>query len=227
MKRKLYILFLRFAHTLRLLSVWSRVYRFLFDRQFRKMPVEKHTDFKAATEDVNRLKWVADGTRELGDVVRDPGWVEVNRQRVQRSMGQLSGALDCDDFAVWLATSLHDTWRPVLLFVNATYQDQGTTKFYGHCVALLRYGNVYYHCGNWGVKGPFKNEKDVIGSVVGSSLDSASTINDVVEALARKTDRDPCFWAVYDKDLKLLGRSHKLEEFSELRSVLNTYFSRR
>jgi len=210
MKEKLYRLFLRVAHAVRLLSLWSWLYWVLFDRAYRKIPVKKHEDFKEAVEDICRLRWVNDGLRELTDVIRHPGWVEVNRQRVASGRSQLPGALDCDDFALWLAASLQDFWNPLLLFVNFMETREGKERRGGHAVALIRYGDEYYHLGNWGTWGPFPSITEVITSIANPVF-----------------DRRLVYWAIYDAKLQQRMRGDSLRDVESLRTMLNTHFSKR
>lgn len=82
---------------------WSKLYRWLYERDSKGCPVVISRTYEGLAEVVSRqLKWIPDGPKELWDVFKSP-------QYIQRcAFGHNGGkAGDCGAFAMWLATSLN------------------------------------------------------------------------------------------------------------------------
>lgn len=85
-------------------KVWSGVYRFFWERQFRDVPLRVYSDLNdlAKLLTANDGKWRADNWKTFGDAVSYPG----KAQEVFDGKFIPTEDFDCDDFAVYTNTVL-------------------------------------------------------------------------------------------------------------------------
>ena len=78
---------------------WSQFYRFLYERKYKDVKVDVGDTYVKLVTFSQKLKWTADGIKQLFDVFHSPGYIQT------RGDASLDGG-DCGSFAIWLATSL-------------------------------------------------------------------------------------------------------------------------
>lgn len=148
--------------------LWSRVYRFLYHRKFRGVHVPVLLSYTEAQRDADLLTWKPDQSRELWDAVGDPRYVEHIFQETKRTGTQPDGALDCDEFAVWVSARL-DSYAYRVGVLSVSWMDG--LKVSGHNVSLVsstptQVDPFFYHLGNWGLRGPFNSLRAVIHDIL-------------------------------------------------------------
>ena len=133
--------------------IWSRIYRFLHQRKYNHVRLESNLTPSEANENVNVLRWSADGPWALWDACGSPQWVQFAINRVAGGFGQPTGYLDCDDFSVWCAHTIDKKYYPVIFTFSWLGHDK---KLKGHAMCLTRQkdGRIC-HVGNWGIFGPY------------------------------------------------------------------------
>ena len=174
-----------FVHITRLYYLWSVVYQWLYNRKYAKVPVYTMSP-EQATEEVTKLQWRPDGFRELGDAISSPHWVQYCINEINEGREQPAGSLDCDDSASWCLKSIDPNFEPLFLLQSWLKRDG---EMSGHAVCVFFRGNYpkkIYHTGNWGIRGPFENVRELSQKM----MDAAGGV-------------DPIGWAIYSYDMSL------------------------
>lgn len=161
MRKLLYTVWVRWL----LYFAWSKIYRWLYHRKFRKEEIPVVFSVEELSQRAKTLTWHQDTFKEMLDAIGDPHYVQwVYRQTVETGT-QPPGALDCDEFAVWTASMA----SPVTLLaavLNVSWVDGLIPK--GHNVALIQNKTTgkFYHTGNWGKHGPFDSFQATVFDII-------------------------------------------------------------
>jgi hypothetical protein len=125
-----------------LYGLWSKAYRWLYNRQYRDTTLSTYTSFQKLEQARRVLIWKADGPKELWDAIASPEYVEyVLRIRPDKHVG------DCDEFAIYNVATLNGSVAAGV-FDDKTFQHASLLsigwldkegKFNGHNVALLTF----------------------------------------------------------------------------------------
>lgn len=137
---------------LRLYSLWSHIYRFLFEQRFKHVKLTLVSTLRQAHQNVTKLKWTSDSWEQLFDAVSGPGKVEAI---ISGAEPQPDHGTDCDEFASYLSNvidnslvdgttplqdSERDLWEATIMSVMWV---DASGKYGGHNVCLLEYrGNL-------------------------------------------------------------------------------------
>jgi len=197
--------------TMRWYSIWSKIYSFLYIKKSIRngvLPIVTRSSggVSKLLHEVLKVPYQIDGIRELNDVCLPPG-------KVQHYIDHgLTGPMDCDDYARYIAARLDDTeYKPKLLsliWANKENMKFGMfPKINGHVVCLytcpeerIDPGSVVlpniYHVGNWNRR--IVNDKMTI-------LDPKHFGYRNLLLLAQDTvgDHTPICWAIMDCELKV------------------------
>lgn len=198
------ILWWTFANT-RIYFIWSRIYRFLFQSQWKHVRLWRGKTLREVDCAFKNLAWVPDGWKEFGDVIGSPQFVQhcINERLIGKS--QPDGALDCDDFSVWAANVLDRYYHPMMFSVIWANRERMVgfwkkltnpfTRFKGHamCLTYDELTGMYTHISNWGIS------------------KSYPTIKQHIEDILETKNADLVGWMMYDKNLKLEKVSTKLD----------------
>lgn len=176
----------------------SYVYRFLWERKYRDVPVNT---FSSMSDLVKVLgggtAWRADSWRALGDAFAYPGKVQ---KVLQKEEPQPTHDLDCDDFAIFTATAIeasriaHPTgWMGIFRarILTVTWLDGGFIS--GHNVVLLT------------VDDPEGTESAYCYMDYGNPSKRVGNIDAVAELVREKyhkKTKEPIVWLVSDLTLK-------------------------
>jgi len=166
----------------RLCLLWSWLYRCLYQRKYRSVPIEEMGTPDAVQGRLNILKWKKDSFRELWDAIGSPHWVQHCINTMLSGNDQPDGAMDCDEFAVWAAKALIPFYKPVVL--NVFWRSK---TYSGHNVCLYQMDGAFYSIGNWGKMGPKSSAKAM------------------AEAIASRADGALIGWAEFTPDLRLVS----------------------
>ena len=163
----LYRVLLSVVLVLRLYRLWCWLYTKIYEREYREYWFDRAADdlkdkydtFADGVNDVCRLTWQADGLREMGEVMRDPGWVLYNlEQRLDLHKRQLPGALDCGTYSRFLTCKFKENCT-----MSVSWMEGWKAK--GHAVSVRMEGGVWWHGSNWGLMGPYRNWREVVQSI--------------------------------------------------------------
>ena len=102
----------------RVYFIWSKVYRWLWQRKYRFVPLQQDLSVEAADKELRHLKWRADGWRELWDSTGSPHFVQHAINEVKEGREQPKRSLDCDDFSSWASHTIHKMYDPLLFSVG-------------------------------------------------------------------------------------------------------------
>jgi hypothetical protein len=197
-----------FVFRLRIYSLWSKVYQaFYHDRYSNpESPLYAPIHFDLLSQNaqnlMNLVRWTADGPRELWDAVGSPHWFQHILRTIQEGGKQPSGAVDCDEFAIWAANVVKKDSAPHMLSVSWISENPTKKglrfKGGGHNVCVCRGErdgkSYFYHIGNWGRS---RNFGDVEG-----------VINDVL-VRGNRDKNHLAGWALWTPELKLVATSSK------------------
>ena len=207
---------LAFVFSFRLYYLWSKIYSLIFiDKKTRdKMPLlhsEVGSDsIQVPLDRVTQVPYVADGAKELWDVCLPPGVVESRINDIEAGIEHDKGAMDCDDYARYMANSIESQHSPLLLSVlcidNRDLKYGIFPKFPGHMVCILNndpHDKNIYHVGNWNqIRSPYG---DILGSKDFTHY-AYSNLGEMVTDLTRSMTGghgDTLAWIIMDKDLKV------------------------
>lgn len=85
----------------RIYSVWSKLYQYLFQRDYRK-PLPIHSGFSSIVNTLRGGKlYRFDGLRELGDAISHPEYVQWVVDSGEAPMG-----MDCDEHAIYIVAAV-------------------------------------------------------------------------------------------------------------------------
>lgn len=170
---------------------WSKLYRFLFQRRYKDIYLEKKLSFVEVSERLSALTWRPDGWKELWDVCGSPEWVQFCLNMIRSGAEQPEGPLDCDDFAVWAINVINPHYSP-MFFTIMWLTDEG--KLVGHAMCWVRRPDGYkHHLGNWGVSSPYITLREAC-----------------MDILLRVRAKKLVCWALLSKDLTLVDGGVKL-----------------
>ena len=224
---------LAFIFSFRIYYLWSKFYSFLFiKKHVRQLSPTLHSErgedsIQVPLDKVCKVPYVADGAKELWDVCLPPGVVQSRINDIEAGNIHDAGAMDCDDYARYLANSIEDQHNPLLLSVLCVDKSKLKygifPKFPGHMVCIIRndpYDGSIYHIGNW------NQLRSVYNDPVGSrrfTHYSYNTLGDMVKDLTRSMsgeDGETLAWIIMDKDLKVcmwgLGPSESLDDIFDI-----------
>jgi hypothetical protein len=157
---------------------------------------------------MNKINWSPDTIYELFDVICSPHWVECNINLVEGGFEQRKGALDCDEFACWASNTIDEKFKPLILFQNWSYTGL-SLKVSGHAVCVVEIDQQLWHCGNWGLIGPFSSLRAVGKNICDLSLQKENKKS--VSLL----------WCLYDRDLNFLSLGNGLPPHVNLDDYFN------
>lgn len=146
--------------------IWSKVYRWLFHRKYLGVDLDRGLTPIDAQNRMNKLSWTRDGIRELRDSVGSPHWVQYAIHQLDQGLGQPDGALDCDDFACWMAHAVDPAFIPRMVSVQYQKQDGSPA---GHMVCMVhldkRIDGRVAHGGNWGLSLGFASFQELLDDI--------------------------------------------------------------
>ena len=159
---------------------------------------------------VTLVPYVADGPKELWDVCQPPGIVEDRIVAIENNQPHDKGAMDCDDYARYMANSIESLHSPLLLSVLCIDKREMKwgviPKFPGHMVCIFKNspgdGNIY-HVGNW------NQLKSVYGDIVGcrsfkhyAYKNLKEMITDLTKSMSGN-EGETLAWIIMDQDLNV------------------------
>ena len=220
---KIYILLTRIVLALvfsfRIYFLWSRLYSLLFiSKRNRALLPTLHSEaggdsIQVPLDRVTKVPYVPDGFKELWDVCQPPGLIESRIVAIENGEKyDTTGAMDCDDYARYMANSIESQHSPLLLSVlcidKRDMKWEVIPKFPGHMVCVFTdnpsNGKVY-HVGNW------NQLRSINGDIVGSrgirhyGYDSLSEMAlDLTRSMAGDTG-EVLAWVIMDCNLHICG----------------------
>lgn len=175
--------------------VWSRIWNFFevckyVDTKGKYAPLSVFSikDLDVLMGQMKSL-WRKDSGFRLFDCISIPEKLEYARQLVA-SGGEAPDSNDCDEFGRYSCYSfmaLHELTKKglardnifELMMMQVVWR--APDRIHGHHVCLFKSDCGWYHIGNWGLRGPFKDEleaaNNVSGQGEGTYLLVASTFN--------------------------------------------------
>lgn len=122
---------------------WSRIYRWLWERKHKDVPLTEYMGFIELAKVVRKKNWVADGPLQLWDAISTPQTAQwlINAQDSKQ-------AFDCDEFAIYLCNVIWNSMKkgtfndPNLVevcFMTVTWIVPETGEMGGHNVCGLRW----------------------------------------------------------------------------------------
>jgi hypothetical protein len=186
----------------RIYTTWSKVYRWLRHRKYRKhvsrIPIQNAAKAQAS---MDLITWRADTWRALWDAIGCPYRFAYFVREAIRAGATASQKFDpesdcdCDDFTAFGVETVLGS-----VFLQVARQEG--RSFWGHFVCLFRaipqaVGSMqgepgiayWWHIGNWGLHGPYTSVREAIGSVL--------------------QGRPMIGWAVLDNRLRLVACGQK------------------
>lgn len=186
------------VHVLRIYPAWARTYRWLRQRQFKTVKMPQGLAPEEAQKQMNKLKWRKDTWREAWDAVGAPQWVQHCLNQLEMGNGQPAGALDCDDFSSWACKVIGREYEPHFFGQGWAPIEEGQVGFKttGHAVCVVRDPDTgkLWHCGNWGLVGPFETLRDVGINISGHRVGRGK----------------PLMWCLYKDDMRLVAKGNGL-----------------
>lgn len=186
------------VHVLRVYPAWAKVYRWLRQRKFKTVKMPRDLSPADAQKRMNKLKWRKDTWREAWDAVGAPQWVQHCLNQLEMGNGQPEGALDCDDFSAWACQVVAPEFEPYFFGQGWAPIEDGEVGFKstGHavCVVKMPDSGKLWHCGNWGLVGPFDTLRDVGINISGRHVGRGK----------------PLLWCLYTGDMKLVQKGNGL-----------------
>lgn len=126
---------------------WSYLFRWLFHRRYEDIRLGRQLTVGEVLESFMLLTWTKDSFRELGDACGSPHWTQYAINCVRAGRTQPRGGLDCDDYSIWAAHVIDQSYKPQLFL--AAWMKDGQLK--GHVMCLCRVDETtFFHIGNWG-----------------------------------------------------------------------------
>jgi hypothetical protein len=188
-----------FVHTFRVYPGWARLYRFLRQRKYVTTDLPVGLSPQQAQEEMDSLEWQKDTWREAWDSVGSPQWVQHCINEIAYGREQPKGALDCDDFSSWAVNVIDGSWQPLFFGQGWAPRDErgrAGFKVTGHAVCVVEdpTSGELWHCGNWGLIGPFQTLRDVGNHISGNS-----------RGLGK-----PIAWCLYSPDMRLIDKGNGL-----------------
>lgn len=185
-----------FALKCRLYYVWSKIYRFLYERKYRHVVLPKLNSIEEVEDLIGNISWRKDKWYMLWDAISIP------QAAYGRYLDKKAGG-DCDDISILAVHLIEDLIkrRKVQNFLqvgllSVPWLDM-SNKVGGHNVCIIKYkmdDKLYYgHISNWNmgrVRWAFTSKEAVVDEIPrgGTTLG----------------------WAIADKNLKLKKYSRKV-----------------
>lgn len=151
---------------------WSRLYQWLYERKHKSLEIEMYTSYRALSNTLATCTWIADGSKELGDAISSPGFIQYVINEVGgRPIG------DCDEFAMYNAAALMEsvkmqmwTGEPIkncsILTVRWMQKDTPQVQA-GHNVCLIELvDGTYRYMDYWSPSPAFKTKREVALRVI-------------------------------------------------------------
>lgn len=132
--------FLSVFFGLRLYYIWSHVYRFIWQRQYKGIEIAPCSSYADLATRLRKLKWKADGFKELGDVLMSPHWFQKVLYFGDGKDGSSVG--DCGVFACYAAEVLKQFPDTTPYILTVMWMDKDG-KYGGHNVALVKYRGAF------------------------------------------------------------------------------------
>lgn len=170
---------------LKVYAFWSRIYRFIWHRQYSSpkgslySPLAQNLEPRVAQEAMDKVRWRPDRFKELWDAVGSPHWFQYVVDQVNLGEQQPSGANDCDEYATWAASVVNKSYNPHMLtvtWIEEVPSDNGSTRYKigGHnlcflCWPMLLDTNaklMYRHLGNWGLSQTFRSSEELLTDIL-------------------------------------------------------------
>ena len=238
MKNKLtkaYILLTRaslaFIFTFRIYRLWAKIYSWIFiDKETRRHLPNLYSSPHTPLARVSKVPYVPDGPKELWDVCQPPGVVEKRIIAIENNEPyDTTGAMDCDDYARYLANSIETQLTPRLMSVLCIDRRELKwdiiPKFPGHMVCLWADSQLnvdpsgkIYHIGNWNQITSGKDARHHDERYY--NYDNLSELaNDLTNSMAGEGG-EVLAWIVMDHDLKVccwgMGDSAELKDINSM-----------
>ena len=129
--------------------LWSRLFRFLFERKYKNTELTKFNYLQELEKALSEMIWTQDLIGGIVDVISSPQKVEYIWKNKDKKVG------DCDDFAIYASNRLEEMkfrkvskFKPYLMTINWLDKDN---KFHGHniCLFFNPATKKWGHIGNW------------------------------------------------------------------------------
>ena len=234
---KAYILLARaglaFIFTFRIYRLWAKIYSLIFiDKETRQCLPSLYNTPQVPLARVSKVPYVPDGPKELWDVCQPPGVVEKRIIAIENDEPyDTKGAMDCDDYARYLANSIESRFNPRLMSVFCIDKRDLRwgiiPKFPGHMVCLWADSHYdqnasgkIYHIGNW------NQRRDVHGNLIEPwpmdrfGYNNLSVLaNDLTKSMTGDKG-EILAWIIMDHDLKVccwgMGDSTELKDINSI-----------
>ena len=180
---------------------------------------------------VVKVPYVADGPKELWDVCQPPGLIESRIVAIESEEEyDRDGAMDCDDYARYLANSIESQHSPLLFSVLCIKKSEMKwgiiPQLPGHMVCLWTDNIInenasgkIYHIGNWN-----QIRNSTTGEIIGSKDSRHYAYNsllDMAQDLTRSMagdDGEILAWIIMDQNLRVckwgMGASSDLSDLN-------------
>lgn len=186
----------------RLLVLWSRLYRLIFERRFEGYAIKPATSIGDVAYRLLKLKWTPDSFLQLFDAVSYPGKTQAILDGVEPQPNQ---GTDCDEFAFYAVEQI--CANPKLVpgaetarMLTVVWQTSAL-KFGGHNVCLIEMADGSYRLFDYFMRAElFLSVEDLALFVVakyGLGDKTTETGWDMREA-------KPIAWAMYDRSLRFI-----------------------
>lgn len=148
-------------------SLWSKLYRFLFQRKYKKVKLKQYNTLESIEKLFSKLSWKKDGIKELWDSIGTPEWVQYCLDEIEKTGKQPQGSLDCDDFSCYAANAYILRCNEIAYLMSIAYKKLPTKKISGHMICVIKRKNgTYAHISNWGLFYGFKSLEDVVDDII-------------------------------------------------------------
>jgi hypothetical protein len=134
----------------RLYYVWSRFYRWAFERKYRTTELTQFDSLAELEKALGEMVWTQDPIKGVLDVVSSPQKVEYIWRYGDQEVG------DCDEFAVYAADRIQDMISRAVVeleqprFVSVNWFDEeGTHHGHNICIFFDPAKKAWGHIGNW------------------------------------------------------------------------------
>lgn len=172
-------------------GVWSKRYQEAYESFRRMYLIDEDLDVAQVDALFRLLTWKKDTWREMWDAVHSPYYTQwvldkiiqdngsslamvmadknnmIEKLKGMEKIGQPSGSMDCDDYAVAAAHMLEPKYNARFMIVCLV---NGTLRLGGHAVCVYDTGNGELgHVSNWGSFGEFKSDQHIADWVAKSA----------------------------------------------------------
>lgn len=146
--------------------VWSKLYRFLFQRKYKHVKLKHYSILENIDKLFLKLQWRKDGFKELWDSIGSANWVQYCLDEIEGGHPQPKGALDCDDFSNYAANVYMPHWGEEVYLCSIGYK-KSDKKISGHMICVVKRENgTYSHLSNWGLFNGFEDIQSVIKDIL-------------------------------------------------------------